>query len=211
VSLNYAALTAAHTRQDASFTNNVVRCKCRYHVQQETRKPAVAREKRYSIYSFCCNTNLQDHSRSMIFRSFERQYAISYLWSIAVKRRPYLSPFSHSISVIHTHVERQTDDRRQPYDRRTKQLCCRASTRFTCSRCFRMRGVGILRVVSHTTNWQRIGIFRRRAVCIFQNSALHGGAKVTWWAGVDPWRIMTGSDVTRQRVVKAAPGGFRCV
>jgi len=32
----------------------------------------------YSQYSSCCNTDLQGHPRSMIFKSSERAYAISY-------------------------------------------------------------------------------------------------------------------------------------
>jgi len=33
---------------------------------------------RYSLYSFCCSTDLQNHLRSMISISSERTYATSY-------------------------------------------------------------------------------------------------------------------------------------
>jgi len=41
---------------------------------------------RYSLYSSCCSTDLQGHSRSMIFMSYESHYDIFQPW-------PYLSPF----------------------------------------------------------------------------------------------------------------------
>jgi len=47
------------------------------------KKNILLEKTRYTLYSSCCSTDLQDHPRSMIFILFESQYTNSYQWSIA--------------------------------------------------------------------------------------------------------------------------------